>query len=321
MAERTGSALGVCESTASAPLPLGRATKLTAEATTVTTRINLWIAWADVNAPVWTLEPKASLVHIDLKSVSKRISVYHARLMDVSGIRKELHEFLDVLDTHLKFSPHAGLAGHVASAEDEIHRRLPSIELIAKRVDPRLVRQLQPGIVGWRWESARSVTLRLLGLLEADSIEAMLGPSGPVLSAKTLHRWVWEAAVSLWDDGYRREAIQKAATQVNLELQHKLGREDIDGTPLLEQAFSSEDPSPGKPRLRFPGLRPGTPRFKNAHLGAKSFGQGCFMAIRNLATHALDNPSEQVGLEHLAALSVLARWIEEAEVVATPTET
>ncbi len=36
--------------------------------------------------------------------------------------------------------------------------------------------------------------------------------------------------------------------------------------------------------------------------------------IRNIATHNLKEPDEQEALELLAALSVLARWIERAEV-------
>lgn len=42
------------------------------------------------------------------------------------------------------------------------------------------------------------------------------------------------------------------------------------------------------------------------------------MAIRNLATHDLNEPDEQVALEQLAALSVLARWIDDAKVKTAP---
>jgi hypothetical protein len=40
---------------------------------------------------------------------------------------------------------------------------------------------------------------------------------------------------------------------------------------------------------------------------------GCFAAIRNIASHTLDEPPEQEALERLAALSVFARMIDEAE--------
>jgi hypothetical protein len=46
------------------------------------------------------------------------------------------------------------------------------------------------------------------------------------------------------------------------------------------------------------------------------FGAGCFEAIRNPVGHLPNDElelSEQDGLERLAALSLLARWIEKAE--------
>lgn len=45
-----------------------------------------------------------------------------------------------------------------------------------------------------------------------------------------------------------------------------------------------------------------------------SFGQGCMKRIRNLYVHGHE-PSEDEALEALAALSLLARWIDEAAVV------
>lgn len=39
------------------------------------------------------------------------------------------------------------------------------------------------------------------------------------------------------------------------------------------------------------------------------------MAVRNVATHEAEDDDEQRALEQLAALSVLARWIDEADVV------
>jgi hypothetical protein len=50
-------------------------------------------------------------------------------------------------------------------------------------------------------------------------------------------------------------------------------------------------------------------------LGALSFGVGCFQAIRNPVGHLPDAQhelTEQDAIERLAALSLFARWIEEA---------
>jgi hypothetical protein len=45
------------------------------------------------------------------------------------------------------------------------------------------------------------------------------------------------------------------------------------------------------------------------------FSQGCFMAIRNPATHSMSDTSAQEALEHLAILSTLARWIDQCVLV------
>jgi hypothetical protein len=49
--------------------------------------------------------------------------------------------------------------------------------------------------------------------------------------------------------------------------------------------------------------------------GLHHLAQGTFAGIRNIATHEEEEWPEQVGLEHLAVLSVVARWTDETEVV------
>ena len=46
-----------------------------------------------------------------------------------------------------------------------------------------------------------------------------------------------------------------------------------------------------------------------------NFGQGCALSIRNLNAHGTRELPEQEALEYLAALSVLARWVDECDVV------
>jgi hypothetical protein len=42
-------------------------------------------------------------------------------------------------------------------------------------------------------------------------------------------------------------------------------------------------------------------------------------AIRNIVTHRHEQPDPQTALEQLAALSVLARWVDEADVLVVTT--
>jgi len=54
---------------------------------------------------------------------------------------------------------------------------------------------------------------------------------------------------------------------------------------------------------------------KSRQEGLHLLAQGAFAGIRNVATHTGDEWPEQVALEHLAVLSVVARWAEETKVV------
>lgn len=170
---------------------------------------------------------------------------------------------------------------------------------------------------GWPWAGSHETAQTLLGALQFQARkQAILGVAGPQLAAARLHAWVWDAAAQLWDDGHRRAAVQKAAASIDVQLQAKLGRYDTSGKALVSEAFTLGAPAAGRPRLRFQLREPDdSEAYKSAHEGAMYFGMGCFLAIRNPATHDPTELDEQVALERLAALSVLARWIDDATVV------
>lgn len=171
---------------------------------------------------------------------------------------------------------------------------------------------------GKSWSTARSSAVRLLGTLDQRATrDKIFGPQGPSLAAKGLHHWVWNAVIDLWDGGHYREAVLRAAATIEKQTQLKLDRADLTGADLYSQAFSLD---PGR-RLRFSGIRELTEDSKrsrewiSAHQGAMYFGRGCTQGIRNLRAHGTESLNEQEALEYLAALSVLARWIDAAVVV------
>ena len=119
-----------------------------------------------------------------------------------------------------------------------------------------------------------------------------------------------------WSTGHRHEAVLAAAKAVNSLLETKVGRRDVSETDLVKQSFSDKTPEPGKPRLRFTGYS-NEQTAKSMRQGVMDFGAGCFAAIRNPIGHLPNDEvelDEQTALERLAALSLLARWIDEAEV-------
>ena len=87
------------------------------------------------------------------------------------------------------------------------------------------------------------------------------------------------------------------------------GRNNASDTSLWQQAFAITDPQEGKPRLRWPG-DPEDQDVKTMQAGLLSFAPGVNMVIRNPATHVAEDFTEQDGLEQLATLSVLARFVD-----------
>lgn len=167
-------------------------------------------------------------------------------------------------------------------------------------------------------EARRGGLRRAVELLQAfvEDLEEREGaPTLPGLDPAELHPWVAESAARLWQDGHQRQAVQAAATSVETWLRTRTGMHQGSITSLIGSVFSASDPTPDMPRMRFAGFDPvESDGWTNAHEGAGAFGRGCFLRIRNLYTHH-DGDTEQEDLEALAALSLLARWIDGAEVV------
>ena len=238
-----------------------------------------------------------------------------------------LYEFREHLERNRDIH---GRLGDKAASADESDRRLtalePLIEQIASSVEsdpdrhnPPTHFAYAPGM--WTWSNRVDWVDRLIGILENRARHSeIFAPAGPKLAAAQLHPWVWNAATDLWDNAHYREAVQKAATAVEQQTRLKLDLASPRAADLYMTAFKT-DANSGERRLRFRDLQEKTANgqttadWRSAHDGAAHFGRGCAQAIRNLASHRTDDLEEQVALEYLAALSVLARWISTAETV------
>ncbi len=154
-----------------------------------------------------------------------------------------------------------------------------------------------------------------LGRLRTDTeTREKLGSVSPQMSANALHPTVWGAASELWADGHHESAVQRAATFINADVQDRVNRHDVSDAALMNEAFSSAPPAIGKPRLKWPGADADL-TVKSMREGVRGYATGCFQAIRNPSTHNTEQSGRQVALEQLAALSLLARWIEQCELV------
>ncbi len=165
-------------------------------------------------------------------------------------------------------------------------------------------------------QSGLDAAHRALGVLatSAETSQHITGTRAPTLAADSLHPLIWDAASRLWHDGHRSQAVQRAATFLNAHVQDLTGRSDLSDSPLMAQVFSLGAPEEGRPRLRWPGNSTDL-TVKAMRSGLLQFSQGCFMAIRNPATHGTKELAQQEALEQLSVLSTLARWVDACELV------
>lgn len=198
--------------------------------------------------------------------------------------------------------------------DEDVAKQAQVVEKILDRVIPRWRTEIELDKRN-RWTRHREAAIRAEVELEREEeIHVNLGDDAPELSAAKLHPWIWGGASSLWQSGHFREAVEGDIRKLNAETQNKLGRRDLSETDLFNQAFSEQPPAINSPRLHRM-FDNGGKTFKSVQRGARMFAEGVFAGIRNpLAHEAEQEMSEQQALEYLAALSVLARWVDDSTV-------
>ncbi len=229
----------------------------------------------------------------------------------------ELEEFIRFSERKISSDPFGGrFEDGLVQPIDKVRQRAVVIEKILNAVFPEWKRRFQPGINDQAFEAQRQGALEAVAWLkEQERVAKLLGDTGPTLSASTFHPWVWGAAQTLWGSGHYRAAVSAAATSVSSYTQRKLEKRDKGEWDLITAAFAPGDPKEGHPKLRLCDSD-GSQSFTSLHEGVGFFAKGVYKGIRNPASHKnLPELSETEALEQLAAFSLLARWIDEAEVV------
>lgn len=150
---------------------------------------------------------------------------------------------------------------------------------------------------------------QMLGRLEAMRLKAE-AEAPPTIGAEAMHPLIWGAARRLWGDQHYRAAVASASDTLVGSVKNLTRRNDVAETALWQETFSAQDPTPGGPRLRWPG-DPRDRDVKTMNDGLRQLAPGVHMTIRNPATHSTDELGEQEALERLAVLSLLARWVDD----------
>lgn len=178
-------------------------------------------------------------------------------------------------------------------------------------------------IAGWNTITRPKPLLEPIDIISAcdqmigrlgDLIRQAEAEAPPHIGAEAMHPLIWGAASRLWRDGHARQAVAAAAEALITHVKSRTRRNDIAETSLWQETFSERPPEPGKPRLRWPG-DPADRDVKSMNDGLRQFAPGAQMTIRNPSAHSTIEMPDQHALERLAVLSLLARWVDECELI------
>jgi Protein of unknown function (Hypoth_ymh) len=197
---------------------------------------------------------------------------------------------------------------------DEMSSQMPAVREILKHLDPALGEQVElPTHMGGASDSLRAVQQGLGILRDRDEWAANLAPDAPSLIADQFHPYVWAAASPLWDTGQYRVAVGQASVSLSAHIAKKAAS-PLSERELVNQVLAPSEPGPGQVRLHFAGDK-SSRTWRSRQDGLHLLAQSVFAGIRNVATHTEAEWPEQVALERLAVLSVVARWADETEVI------
>lgn len=227
-----------------------------------------------------------------------------------TGAAEQMTAFIHMIEYIVSSSP--GVFGSFARGrEEDITGQAQVVEQVLDRATPQRRGQVIEG--GRRWQGLRQAAGRGVAQIErAQELEEMLGYDAPRISAADIHPWIWSGARSLWRSGHVVQAVRDAVTKLNAETQNKVGHRDVSETNLFKQSFSLDEAKQGRSRLRrIPPVDSDT--YRSGQRGAMAFAEGAFAGIRNPLSHEADQELiRQVALEYLAALSVLAPWVDDS---------
>jgi hypothetical protein len=231
--------------------------------------------------------------------------------MNREWMRERLEKFETIL---LEYDTRDESSVPVTEFSKMISTNLPTIRQIVKHLDPELVPRVTEPQAMIGIHGTLPAIREALGILgDWDELSANLAPDAPSLVADQFHPHAWSAAAALWDTGQYRVAVGQAAVSLSAHIAQRAGS-GLTERELVAQVFSTAGPTGNQVRLHYPGDK-GTKTWKSRQEGLHLLAQGAFAGIRNIATHTDDEWTEPVGLEHLAVLSVVARWADETEVV------
>jgi uncharacterized protein (TIGR02391 family) len=120
-----------------------------------------------------------------------------------------------------------------------------------------------------------------------------------------LHPEIARAANDLYRDGHYAHAVEDSVKALNGLVRLRSGL-DIDGVPLMQQAFG-----PKKPILKFNDLSDQSDH--DEQLGFMNMFSGAVSGLRNPRAHGFIHDDPERALEFIAFVSLLAKLLDEAK--------
>jgi Protein of unknown function (Hypoth_ymh) len=238
--------------------------------------------------------------------------------MNIDWMRQKLEHFLALCEEYERAWDIVGDYDKTTMRpiEDAISDALPTVEHIIRQLDPRLLTDGfgQAALHGGMLESTRQTRRALAVLRDREDWKINLAPDSPSLPANEFHPSIWSAAAPVWDTGEYKLAAQSACVSLSAHIKDKAGSPPLHELALVAQVFSMEGAQPGQCRLHFPGAH-SDENWKSRQQGLHFLAQGAFAGIANIAAHDHAAWTEHEALEHLAVLSVVARWADETHLV------
>jgi hypothetical protein len=206
------------------------------------------------------------------------------------------------------------LSAQRSDAVEALNGKLPAVNHILRDLAPDhpLISASNLG----QHRSARAILDKGEAILSAWEVldQARIDES-PALPLLMLDSVIADAALPLWTVGKYRQAVNDAATNLNVFAQQQLGRRDISDKSLMAEAFSDKPPEAGKARLRCYRLGRPMESVRSQQEGARAFAIGTFQAVRNPAHHVTGDWNPLTAFHHLVALSQIAHYFRDWKVV------
>lgn len=121
-----------------------------------------------------------------------------------------------------------------------------------------------------------------------------------------LHSEIERAAGKLYRDGHYANAIEDAVKVLNALVRMRSGRDDLDGTSLMQTVFS-----PNNPTLKFNDLADASDQ--DEQKGFMMMFAGAVAGLRNPRAHKLIKDDPERALEFVAFISLLAKLLDGAK--------